>query len=264
MFSMEEASKAGYITFKLSSFNPRQGEATKAVAVFLQAGQQQRALEVVANHSVPLTDDLAEKLTPAKTSDNAAERSAALRSIAKAAKAQGLFHLACKKYTQGGDKVKGMKCLLKTGDTEKIVFFANVSRVPDLYVMAANHLQTSDWYNNAELAKTIVQLYTKVMRRGLMCCLTAALWYAVVSWDCQRVSLPCTWPYLIPELTLHVGLPPYCSDVCSWPRKFALQRPAEECEQCRLSSPTLDRDGLVYRGSPLCYAAVLIPMYGDG
>lgn len=44
--------------------------------------------------------------------------------VAKICKRQGNYHLACKKYTQAGDKVKAMKCLLKSGDTEKIVFFA--------------------------------------------------------------------------------------------------------------------------------------------
>ena len=43
-------------------------------------------------------------------------------------KKQGSYHLATKKYTQAGDKLKAMKCLLKSGDTEKIIFFANVSR----------------------------------------------------------------------------------------------------------------------------------------
>lgn len=47
--------------------------------------------------------------------------------VAKILKRQGNYHLACKKYTQAGDKVKAMKCLLKSGDTDKIVFFASES-----------------------------------------------------------------------------------------------------------------------------------------
>ena len=34
-----------------------------------------------------------------------------------------------------------MKALLKSGDTEKIIFFAGVSRQKEIYVMAANYLQ---------------------------------------------------------------------------------------------------------------------------
>jgi len=42
----------------------------------------------------------------------------------QAAKAQGLYHLACKKYTQAGDRLRAMRALIKSGDVEKIVFFA--------------------------------------------------------------------------------------------------------------------------------------------
>ena len=54
-----------------------------------------------------------------------------------------------------------MKALLKSGDTEKIVFFANVSREPDIYVLAANYLQSLDWRSNPEIMKHIINFYTK-------------------------------------------------------------------------------------------------------
>lgn len=54
-----------------------------------------------------------------------------------------------------------MKALLKSGDTEKIVFFANVSRQKELFIMAANYLQSLDWRNNPEILKTIIGFYTR-------------------------------------------------------------------------------------------------------
>ena len=54
-----------------------------------------------------------------------------------------------------------MKALLKSGDTEKIVFFAGVSRQKDIYVMAANYLQTLDWRNDHSIMKNIISFYTK-------------------------------------------------------------------------------------------------------
>ena len=50
---------------------------------------------------------------------------------------QGAYHLATKKFTQAGNRVKAMRALLKSGDTEKIIFFAGVSRQKEIYVMAA-------------------------------------------------------------------------------------------------------------------------------
>lgn len=54
-----------------------------------------------------------------------------------------------------------MKALLKSGDTEKIVFYANVSRQHEIYIMAANYLQTLDWQERPDFLKTIVSFYNK-------------------------------------------------------------------------------------------------------
>lgn len=51
-----------------------------------------------------------------------------LTRIAEACLRQGHYHLACKKFTQAGDKRRGMRALLRSGDKDKIVFFATVSR----------------------------------------------------------------------------------------------------------------------------------------
>ena len=42
-----------------------------------------------------------------------------------------------------------MKCLLKSGDTDKIIFFAGVSRSREIYILAANYLQPVECPQNA-------------------------------------------------------------------------------------------------------------------
>lgn len=54
-----------------------------------------------------------------------------------------------------------MKALLKSGDTEKIMFFAGVSRQKEIYIMAANYLQSLDWRKEPEIMKNIICFYTK-------------------------------------------------------------------------------------------------------
>lgn len=54
-----------------------------------------------------------------------------------------------------------MRALLKSGDTEKIVFFAGVSRQREIYIMAANYLQSLDWRKDPEIMKNIISFYTK-------------------------------------------------------------------------------------------------------
>lgn len=54
-----------------------------------------------------------------------------------------------------------MKSLLKSGDTEKIVFFAGVSRQREIYIMAANYLQSLDWRKDPDIMKNIIGFYNK-------------------------------------------------------------------------------------------------------
>jgi len=135
----------------------------KAAKMFINAKAFERALQICLEREVELTDEMAESMTLPKSDDedNEAYRIALLKKVAKVAKIQENYHLACKKYTQAGDKMKAMQMLLKSGDKEKIMFFAQHSRQPDIYVMAANFLQNLDWHNDPEIMKTIISFYTK-------------------------------------------------------------------------------------------------------
>ena len=54
-----------------------------------------------------------------------------------------------------------MRARMKSGDTEKIIFFANVSRDREIYILAGNYLQTLDWRNNADVMRNIITFYQK-------------------------------------------------------------------------------------------------------
>ncbi|PNW79678.1 hypothetical protein CHLRE_08g362650v5 [Chlamydomonas reinhardtii] len=138
------------------------GHNDKAVKMLIAAQQYGRALELCVEHDVSITEEMADSMTPDKNAAvSADERNNVICRIAKVAKRQGNFQLAAKKYTQAGDKVKAMKALLRGGDAEKIIFFAGVSRQKDIYLMAANYLQTLNWHSDPELMKHIISFYTK-------------------------------------------------------------------------------------------------------
>lgn len=157
-------------------------------------------MELCVSQGLTITEELAEKLTATDSKDLPDEtRKELLQRIAECCMRQGNYHLATKKYTQAGNKLKvgprnvrgsdfpsdvsltssgvclkhklkwlrvvsfvqAMSALLKSGDTEKIVFFANVSRQRELFIMAANYLQSLDWRKNPEILKTIIAFYTK-------------------------------------------------------------------------------------------------------
>lgn len=133
----------------------------KAVVLLANSGQYENALETAEKHSVPITDTLSEMLTPTKEEIDDETRHLILVKIGVLLQEQGDYHLATKKFTQAGDKIKAMKSLLKSGDTEKITFFAGMSRKKDIYIMAANYLQSLDWQNDPKVLKNIVTYYTK-------------------------------------------------------------------------------------------------------
>jgi intraflagellar transport protein 140 len=53
-----------------------------------------------------VTEELAEKLTMDKSLGNEEERSQVLLAVAESAQVQGNYHLAAKKFTQAGDRVR--------------------------------------------------------------------------------------------------------------------------------------------------------------
>lgn len=132
----------------------------KAVDLLADAKKYIEALELCVEHNVFITEELAEKLTLSKDA-NPELRMKILQKIGECCMLQDNYHLAAKKFTQAGNKIQAMKSLLKSGDTEKIVFFTGVSRQKEIYVMAANYLQSLDWRQDPEIMKNIINFYTK-------------------------------------------------------------------------------------------------------
>jgi hypothetical protein len=76
-------------------------------------------------------------------------------------KKQGAFTLASKKYTQAGDRVRAIKCLVRSGDTKAVIQFATISRNSEIYTLAANYLQQMNWRESMDIMKAIIMFYTK-------------------------------------------------------------------------------------------------------
>ncbi|KAJ6640265.1 Intraflagellar transport protein 140 like [Pseudolycoriella hygida] len=133
----------------------------KAVHLLANAKHFEKALEICKGRAVPVTETLAELLTPAKDEIAEPTRVKILTMLGDILQEQGDYHTATKKFTQAGDKTRAMKSLLKSGDTDKIVFFAGMSRQKEIYIMAANYLQALNWQNDAKILKNIVTFYTK-------------------------------------------------------------------------------------------------------
>lgn len=149
--------------FFISSQQPQ-----KAANLLASAKQYEKSLEVCREHKVPITDHMADMLTPAKDEIDENIRDKVLTELGDILQEQGDYHTATKKFTQAGDKVRAMKSLLKSGDTEKIVFFAGMSRQKEVYIMAANYLQSLNWQSDGKILKNIIQFYSKAHAYDLL------------------------------------------------------------------------------------------------
>uniref|UniRef100_A0A8C0GA75 Intraflagellar transport protein 140 homolog n=1 Tax=Chelonoidis abingdonii TaxID=106734 RepID=A0A8C0GA75_CHEAB len=148
---------------RCSDFFSEHAQHEKAVELLLAAKKYHEALQLCLNQNLTITEEMAEKMTVSKDSKELSEesRKELLEQVADCCMRQGNYHMATKKYTQAGNKLKAMRALLKSGNTEKIVFFAGVSRQREIYIMAANYLQSLDWQRDPEIMKNIISFYTK-------------------------------------------------------------------------------------------------------
>ena len=68
--------------------------------------QYVEAMDLCLSHNVMITEELAEKMTLSKDSNNTELRNKILERIAECCMQQGSYHLATKKFTQAGNKIK--------------------------------------------------------------------------------------------------------------------------------------------------------------
>ena len=68
------------------------------------------AIEMCMDHHITLTEDLAERMSPPKGQENTQERIMLLEKLGECAYKQGSLHLATKKFTQAGSRIKVLGC----------------------------------------------------------------------------------------------------------------------------------------------------------
>ena len=94
----------------------------------IQLNRFQEALETAERFNISFKEEFAMKLVPPPPTNNDVMKSKERRDIcmrlAKLCKKQGDFKLGGKLYTLANEKLKGMKCLLKSGEVKAVIGFA--------------------------------------------------------------------------------------------------------------------------------------------
>ena len=145
---------------KAAEYFIAEGMHDKAVHLLVSAKQYSKALEISLSHNVKVDENIIEKMIP-EDNNNDPKKKEMIRSVAKLCKRQGSFQAACKIFTKLGEKNKAFKCLIRLGDVEKIKQYANTAKNPQIFVLAANFMQNTDWHNNTDIMKSIIFFYTK-------------------------------------------------------------------------------------------------------
>lgn len=104
-------------------------EIEKAIDMLVAAQKYPEAMDLCVKKKFTITEDIAERLTAPKGAGlEEGTRKMLLEKMGESLTYQGSYQLAAKKYTQAGNKIQAMKSLLKSGDTEKIKFYADICR----------------------------------------------------------------------------------------------------------------------------------------
>jgi intraflagellar transport protein 140 len=146
----------------LAEYFVDQGHDDKALGTYIRLKDYETALKLCEAKNLKISTETADAIfdeLDIKTENEAKKR--LLKKLAKQLTTQGDFELAHQKYVQMGNLKKAMKCLIKLGDKDKVIYFANTSRYPDNYILAANFLQSLDWNDNPDIIKLIVTFLKK-------------------------------------------------------------------------------------------------------
>lgn len=110
---------------------------------------------LIQQFGIDLNDQIMEKLEQfiTKHSDN----QSLIETIAELCLQKGDYQLAAKLYNKLGRRIDSMKALIRTGQSDKIIQFANVARDKIVFKLAANFLQTI----NYDDTKQVIRFYTK-------------------------------------------------------------------------------------------------------
>ncbi|KAF8362936.1 che-11, partial [Pristionchus pacificus] len=134
----------------------------KAAELLAMAQKLPEAIRLCDERNVRMTEKLTNLLTPTKESyPDLPTRKRILCSVGELCVAQGAYQAAAKKFAQAGAMVEAISALIRSSDTSRIMAFASIARNKEVYIMAANYLQTTNWREDVELCKSIENFYNK-------------------------------------------------------------------------------------------------------
>ena len=128
---------------------------SKAAQCLAFARQFDEVIDICKKHAVRIQPSVIQELAEIKADTKVLAR------LAELCEQQGEYTLAANLYVKLKDHLAAMKALIRSGNTEKVIKFANLVRKKEIYILAANYIQTQNPREGQQLFDTVVTLYKK-------------------------------------------------------------------------------------------------------
>lgn len=118
--------------------------------ILLSKGDKSAIKDVILQSNVEINDKLIEKV------ENIVDRNKdanLIAILAETALKQGQYSVAAKLYNSIEDRLNSVKALIRTGETSKIIQYANIARDKTVFKIVANYLQTTNYKDEKIIAK---------------------------------------------------------------------------------------------------------------
>lgn len=147
---------------KLAEYFLEHKEYERALRIYIKLKDWAKCLYICENFKIKISLNTAHSmLNELDLLDDSKEKEELTLKLAKQLKQQGEFELSHNIYVKYGDLTSAMKCLILLGNKDRVISFANTCRHNELFVMAANYLQSLDWNDSEDIIKNIVSFYSK-------------------------------------------------------------------------------------------------------
>lgn len=127
----------------------------KAAHCYGLAKQFDMLIKLCNEHNIKLNQSLLEELASTKTDPEILKRFAAI------CEQQGVFQIAVNLFSGLRDYVSALKCLIRMGNSRKVVTYAQKCKKRETYILAGNYLLTCNPHEDESVFKTIIDFYTK-------------------------------------------------------------------------------------------------------
>ena len=122
--------------------------------LLIKGGHKSLIKDLILDYKIDINNELIEKIE--KIEPDETNSKSLLQSLAESALIQGKYLISAKLFNSTNDRVNSIKSLVRLGDVQRVINYANISRDKSVYKIAASFLQTTQGNE-----KTIEMFYKK-------------------------------------------------------------------------------------------------------